>query len=87
MERLSAIGGKIKDLVSVNLTVSSMADYGTVNAEYVRRFGVNPPVRVCVQAGLIFVHTAFYIFAHHSRCLNVLLKNSLSAVMISVSLL
>jgi len=52
MERLSAIGGKIKDLVSVNLTVSSMADYGTVNAEYVRRFGVNPPVRVCVQGAM-----------------------------------
>ena len=48
-EKLGEVNGSVKDLVSVNLMVASMGDYAVINSEYVRRFGVNPPVRVCVQ--------------------------------------
>ena len=50
-KQLSAAGAAtLRDLVSVHLTLASMADYAAVNAEYVRRIGgVNPPVRVCVE--------------------------------------
>ena len=49
-KQLSAAGATLRDLVSVHLTLASMADYAAVNAEYVRRIGgVNPPVRVCVE--------------------------------------
>ena len=48
-EKLREVNGSVKDLVSVNLMVASMGDYAVINSEYVRRFGVNPPVRVCVQ--------------------------------------
>jgi len=46
----SGVGMSTADIVSVNLMVSSMNDFASINREYVRHFGANPPVRVCVQA-------------------------------------
>ena len=34
--------------------VGDMSQYGQINAEYVRHFKSNPPVRVCVQANIDF---------------------------------
>ncbi len=48
-ELLSSQSCSPSDLVSVTLLVPSMSDYADVNAEYVKNFGANPPVRVCVQ--------------------------------------
>ena len=49
MKDMGFAQGTLKDVVSVNLTVPSMSCYPVVNAEYVTWFGVNPPVRVCVE--------------------------------------
>ena len=64
-EKLREVNGSVKDLVSVNLVVASMADYAVINSEYVRRFGVNPPVRVCVQGPIsnkvnMYIHVNMY---------------------------
>ncbi len=48
-EVLDSHGCSLSDLCSVSLLVSSMSDYAAVNAEYVRHFRSNPPIRVCVQ--------------------------------------
>ena len=40
------------DLVSVIVLVSDMSQYAEINKEYVRHFGINPPVRVCVQSDI-----------------------------------
>ena len=47
----AADAATLRDLVSVHLTLASMADYNAVNAEYVRRIGgVN---RLCVSASRV----------------------------------
>ena len=38
-------------LARVNLYVGDMANYAEINTEYVKNFGLNPPVRVCVAVG------------------------------------
>ena len=40
------------DLVSVMVIVSDMQQYAEINKEYVGHFGLNPPVRVCIQADI-----------------------------------
>ena len=50
---LLSINASIKDnLVSVLVIVSDMQQYAEINKEYVRHFGLNPPVRVCIQADI-----------------------------------
>ena len=64
-EKLREVNGSVKDLVSVNLMVASMGDYAVINSEYVRRFGVNPPVRVCVQGPIsnkVNIYSEFFRF-------------------------
>ena len=36
-------------IVKVGLHVSDLAQFKDLNAEYVKYFGIKPPVRVCVQ--------------------------------------
>ncbi|XP_077416063.1 diphthine--ammonia ligase isoform X1 [Vanacampus margaritifer] len=50
--QLDAKGWSTKDIVLVHLYVSSMADFGPLNAVYKNHFTTNPPARVCVQASL-----------------------------------
>ncbi|XP_061650843.1 diphthine--ammonia ligase isoform X2 [Phyllopteryx taeniolatus] len=45
-------GWNMKDIVLVHLYVSSMEDFGQLNAVYKNHFTTNPPARVCVQASL-----------------------------------
>lgn len=49
-ELLSPRGLSLSDVVSVCLALRDMSDYSAINSAYVRHFGANPPVRVCVQA-------------------------------------
>ncbi|XP_077477749.1 diphthine--ammonia ligase [Stigmatopora argus] len=49
---LDTRGWTMKDIVLVHLYVSSMEDFGQLNAVYKNHFGTNPPARVCVQASL-----------------------------------
>lgn len=49
---LSLLSADAKNIHAVNLYVKSMSDYDTVNAVYNPCFGLNPPVRVCVEASL-----------------------------------
>ncbi|TRY72025.1 hypothetical protein TCAL_09974 [Tigriopus californicus] len=48
-ECLDSHGWSFSDLVSVTLLVSDMAQYAVINQRYVKNFGINPPIRVCVQ--------------------------------------
>ncbi len=41
-------------MVNDNGQVGDMSQYGHINAEYIRHFKSNPPVRVCVQANIDF---------------------------------
>ncbi len=41
-------------MVNDDVQVGDMSQYGHINAEYVRHFKSNPPVRVCVQANIDF---------------------------------
>ncbi|KAF0044149.1 hypothetical protein F2P81_003307 [Scophthalmus maximus] len=45
-------GWTMKDVILIHLYVSSMDDYGQLNAIYKQHFCMNPPARVCVQATL-----------------------------------
>ncbi|XP_035466567.2 diphthine--ammonia ligase isoform X3 [Scophthalmus maximus] len=45
-------GWTLKDVILIHLYVSSMDDYGQLNAIYKQHFCMNPPARVCVQATL-----------------------------------
>ena len=38
----------MKDIVKIGMYVDSMESYAAMNREYVRHWGLNPPVRVCV---------------------------------------
>ncbi|XP_057715067.1 diphthine--ammonia ligase isoform X2 [Corythoichthys intestinalis] len=49
---LDTRGWSMKDIVLVHLYVSSMEDFGPLNAVYKNYFDTNPPARVCVQASL-----------------------------------
>ena len=50
---LTSIGASlIDDLVSVVVLVRDMSQYLDINKEYIRHFGLNPPVRVCVQCDI-----------------------------------
>ena len=50
---LNSVGASlIDDLVSVVVLVRDMSQYLDINAEYIRHFGLNPPVRVCVQCDI-----------------------------------
>ena len=50
---LTSIGASlIDDLVSVVVLVRDMSQYLDINTEYIRHFGLNPPVRVCVQCDI-----------------------------------
>ena len=42
----------LKDLVAVSLLVKNMDDFSIINQAYVKNFGINPPIRVCVEAPL-----------------------------------
>ena len=43
----------LEDVCFVHLYVKNMDDFGAINTEYCRHFGVNPPSRSCVEvAGL-----------------------------------
>ena len=42
----------LKDLVAVSLLVKNMNDFSLINQAYVKNFGINPPIRVCVEAPL-----------------------------------
>ena len=50
---LLSIDCSIEDnLVSVMVILSDMQQYAEINKEYVSHFGLNPPVRVCIQADI-----------------------------------
>ena len=40
---------KIENLVAVTLLVPKMEKFAKINQVYVSYFGINPPVRVCVE--------------------------------------
>ena len=42
----------LKHLVAVSLLVKNMNDFSIINQAYVKNFGINPPIRVCVEAPL-----------------------------------
>lgn len=43
-------GSTMNNLLSVCMYIRDMADYPRINTIYGQYFGLNPPVRVCVQA-------------------------------------
>ena len=45
---LSEQNASLKDIVKIGMYVDSMESYAAMNREYVRHWGLNPPVRVCV---------------------------------------
>ena len=45
---LSEQSASLKDIVKIGMFVDSMESYAAMNQEYVRHWGLNPPVRVCV---------------------------------------
>ncbi|XP_034051547.1 diphthine--ammonia ligase [Thalassophryne amazonica] len=49
---LDSRGWSMKHIVLVHLYVRNMEDFDPLNTVYSKRFGVNPPARVCVQAPL-----------------------------------
>uniref|UniRef100_A0A3Q3RS73 Diphthine--ammonia ligase n=1 Tax=Mastacembelus armatus TaxID=205130 RepID=A0A3Q3RS73_9TELE len=49
---LDSRGWSLKDTILVHLYVTSMEDFGELNAVYKTHFDINPPARVCVQAPL-----------------------------------
>ena len=48
---LTDLGLDFSCLARVNLYIGDMANYAEINEEYVKNFGLNPPVRVCVALG------------------------------------
>ena len=49
---MSTQGLSLRDLTLVTLLVRDISQYKEVNSHYVKNFGLNPPVRVCVQANI-----------------------------------
>ena len=47
MEHLKEMG-VIPYIVKVGLHISDLSEFKSINAEYVKYFGIKPPVRVCV---------------------------------------
>ena len=47
-QMLSEQNASMKDIVKIAMYVDSMESYAAMNREYVRHWGLNPPVRVCV---------------------------------------
>ena len=75
---LSSINASvINDLVSVTVLVSDMSQYADINSEYVQNFGLNPPVRVCVETAIDVPLTVSVVgFKKHDSFKNIENDNS-----------
>jgi len=51
-ESLHSKGVELSDLVAVYMYIRNMADYPLINTTYGSYFGINPPIRACVEAEL-----------------------------------
>lgn len=63
MEHLKQTG-KIDFIVKVGLFVADLGDFKPLNSEYVKYFGIKPPVRVCVEIPGDEVMAYFVIWEH-----------------------
>ena len=56
--------GKIDYIVKVGLFVADLGDFKPLNSEYVKYFGIKPPVRVCVEIPGDEVMAYFIVWEH-----------------------